>query len=114
MRRVSISMTEEVGDSPGSLDLSFTAGYGREWKALYYRFVRLAVDYAERTAPKNSYAPGYLSDLLSPLFELATNMDRPLGTPSKRKFIISRLRHDPWLCDAVLAVVGEPPASKEG
>jgi hypothetical protein len=113
VRRISISMTEEVGESPGALDLSFTAGQGPEWKALYYRLVRLAVDYAERTAPEDSYAVPYLKRLLEPLFELAMNMEHPLGTTSRREFIVSRLRHDPGLCDAVLRAVGEPPASGE-
>jgi hypothetical protein len=112
-KRIGISMTEEVGESPGALDLSFTAGYGPGWKALYYRLVRLAVDYAERAAPEDSYAVPYLKKLLEPMFELATNMDSPLGTASRREFIVSRLGHDPWLCDAVLRAVGEPPAQGE-
>ena len=116
MKKVRIVMTRTVGEAPSDLDLmpkragSWSA-QNRKNMGVFYKFVRMAVDYAEKTGPKDSEAVRYLMGFFEPMYDLATNLEKhPGGT--LRDFIVMRLRNDAPLCNNVLAFVGEPPMAE--
>ena len=117
MNPLEMNMTD-IGDSPTDLDLppmprtakARRAETARQMK-LFYKFCHLALDYAAKVAPKDSYAVREVMTFIRPMYEIATNMDIHPGTTSQREYIVAMLSQHIPLCNAILAVAGEAPVT---